>query len=61
MKKKRLHIAIIGLGTIVAYLFNYLNLNKSQITKKNGVELIISSVSAHNKKNKRYNTLCKTK
>ncbi len=61
MKKKRLNIAIIGLGTIGAYLFNYLNLNKSQITKKNGVEPIISYVSAKNKKKKRNIKLGKAK
>ena len=35
MKKKTFNIAIIGLGNIGSYLFNFLNKNKNNISNKN--------------------------
>ena len=50
---KRLNIAIIGLGNIGSYLFNYLNKNKRILSKKNNCIPNILFVSAKNKKRKR--------
>jgi len=50
---KRLNIAIIGLGNIGSYLFNYLNKNKIILSKKNNCIPNILFVSAKNKKRKR--------
>ena len=50
---KRLNIAIIGLGNIGSYLFNYLNKNKKILSKKNNCIPNILFVSAKNKKRKR--------
>ena len=50
---KRLNIAIIGLGNIGSYLFNYLNKNKTILSKKNNCIPNILFVSAKNKKRKR--------
>ena len=50
---KRLNIAIIGLGNIGSYLFNYLNKNKKILSKKNNCIPNILFVSAKNKKKKR--------
>tara|TARA_B100001093_G_scaffold499512_2_gene548827 strand:- start:608 stop:1894 length:1287 start_codon:yes stop_codon:yes gene_type:complete len=51
---KKLNIAIIGLGNIGCYLFNYLNTNKKILTEKNNCEPVIKYISAKNKKKKRY-------
>jgi homoserine dehydrogenase len=50
---KRLNIAIIGLGNIGSFLFNYLNINKKFLTKKNNCSPEVIFVSAKNKKLKR--------
>ena len=50
---KKLNIAIIGLGNIGSYLFNYLNKNKNILTEKNNCEPVITFVSAKNLKRKR--------
>ena len=50
---RKLNIAIIGLGNIGSYLFNYLNDNKKILTEKNNCMPIIKYVSAKNKKRKR--------
>ena len=50
---KRLNIAIVGLGNIGSYLFNYLNNNKRILSKKNNCIPNILFVSAKNKKRKR--------
>ena len=49
----KLNIAIIGLGNIGSYLFNYLNKNKKILSKKNNCIPNILFVSAKNKKRKR--------
>jgi len=53
MNKKKINIAIIGLGNIGSYLYEYLIKNKSQIIKKTNVIPNISYVSAKNIKKKR--------
>ena len=50
---RKLNIAIIGLGNIGSYLFNYLNDNKKILTEKNNCMPIIKYVSAKNKRRKR--------
>ena len=50
---KKLNIAIVGLGNIGSYLFNYLDKNKKIITDKNNCEPVITFVSAKNLKRKR--------
>ena len=50
---KKLNIAIIGLGNIGSYLFNYLNKNKKILSKKNNCVPNVIFVSAKNKKRKR--------
>ena len=50
---KTLNIAIIGLGNIGSYLFNYLNKNKKILSKKNSCIPNILFVSAKNKNKKR--------
>ncbi len=50
---RKLNIAIIGLGNIGSYLFNYLNKNKSILAKKNNCIPNVIFVSAKNKKRKR--------
>ncbi len=50
---KRLNIAIVGLGNIGSYLFNYLNKNKKILSKKNNCIPNVLFVSAKNKKRKR--------
>ena len=50
---RKLNIAIIGLGNIGSYLYNYLNDNKKILTKKNNCLPHIKYVSAKNKKRKR--------
>jgi homoserine dehydrogenase len=50
---KKLNIAIVGLGNIGSYLFNYLKLNKNILAKKNNCIPEIMFVSAKNKNRKR--------
>ena len=56
---KKLNIAIIGLGNIGSYLFNYLNENKKLLTEKNNCRPVITYVCAKNKKKKRNITVKK--
>ena len=49
----KLNIAIIGLGNIGSYLFNYLSKNKNILSKKNNCIPNVIFVSAKNKKRKR--------
>ena len=53
MKKKLYNIAIIGLGNIGSYLFNFLNKNRDYISNKNNSSFKIVYVSAKNKNKKR--------
>ena len=53
MKKKLYNIAIIGLGNIGSYLFNFLNKNRNYISNKNNSSFKIVYVSAKNKNKKR--------
>ena len=50
---RKLNIAIIGLGNIGSYLFNYLNENKKILTEKNNCLPVVKYVSAKNKSRKR--------
>ena len=50
---KKLNIAIVGLGNIGSYLFEYLNNNKRILTEKNNCIPVLTYVSAKNKKRKR--------
>ena len=50
---KKLNIAIVGLGNIGSYLFEYLYNNKSILTEKNNCIPVVTYVSAKNKKRKR--------
>ncbi len=52
-KKKKLNIAIIGLGNIGSYLYRYLKINKKQLFKKTNVIPHVLCVSARNKNKKR--------
>ncbi len=52
-KIKKLNIAIIGLGNIGSYLYNYLNTNKKILSKKNNCTPNIIYVSAKRKNKKR--------
>ena len=49
---KKLNIAIIGLGNIGSYLFNYLKKNKKILSKKNNCVPNVIYISAKNKKKK---------
>jgi homoserine dehydrogenase len=50
---RKLNIAIIGLGNIGSYLFNYLKENKKILTEKNNCQPLVKYVSAKNKGRKR--------
>ncbi len=52
-KKKLYNIAIVGLGNIGSYLFNFLNKNVNNISDKNNSDFKIIYVSAKNKKKKK--------
>ena len=52
-KKKSYNIAIVGLGNIGSYLFNFLNKNKDYLSTKNNSSFNIIYVSAKNKNKKR--------
>ena len=51
--RKKINIAIVGLGNIGLYLFNYLKKNKIQLIKKNNIIPNIIYISAKNIKKKR--------
>jgi homoserine dehydrogenase len=51
--KKKINIAIIGLGQIGIYLYNELNIKQNYIEKKTGKKINIVAVSAKNKDKKR--------
>ncbi len=54
MKKKKIfNIAIVGLGNIGSYLYNFLNKNKNNLSDKNNVNFKILYVTAKNKNKKR--------
>ena len=54
MKKKKIfNIAIVGLGNIGSYLYNFLNKNKNILSDKNNVNFKILYVTAKNKNKKR--------
>ena len=54
MKKKKLYnIAIVGLGNIGSFLYNFLNKNKNNLFNKNNAKFEITYVSAKNRKKKR--------
>ena len=54
MKKKKVYnIAIVGLGNIGSYLFNFLNNNKNNISNKNNANFKLLYVSAKNRNKKR--------
>ena len=50
---RKLNIAIIGLGNIGTYLFNYLKENKKILTEKNNCQPLVKYVSAKSKGKKR--------
>ena len=50
---KKINIAIIGLGNIGSYLFEYLSKNKKILTEKNNCTPVVSYVSAKNRYKKR--------
>ena len=50
---RKLNIAIVGLGNIGCYLFNYLEKNRKILTEKNNCLPVIKYVSEKNKKKKR--------
>ena len=51
--KKKINIAIVGLGQIGNYLFNELNLKKKDIEVKTGKKINIVAISAKNINKKR--------
>ena len=51
--KKKINIAIVGLGQIGIYLYNELNLKKNEIEKKTGKKIKIVAISAKNRNKKR--------
>ena len=61
MKKKKLNIAIVGLGNIGSYLYKYLNKNKNILSKKNNCTPVVKYVSAKNKNKKRDIKISKNK
>ena len=52
-KKKIFNIAIVGLGNIGTYLYNFLKKNKNLINNKNNNTFKIKYISAKNKRKKR--------
>ena len=61
MKNKKMNIAIVGLGNIGSFLYQYLEANKTQIKKKTNVEANVICVSAKNYKKKRKISFKKSK
>ena len=54
MKKNKIfNIAIVGLGNIGSYLYNFLNKQKNNISKKYNSKFKILYISAKNKKKKK--------
>ena len=53
-KNKTFNIAIVGLGNIGSYLYNFLNKQKNNISNKNNSKFKILYISAKNKKKKKY-------
>ena len=53
-KNKKYNIAIVGLGNIGSYLFNFLSQNKNNLSNKNNSEFQIAYVTAKRKKKKKY-------
>ena len=51
--KKKVHIAIVGLGVIGGFLYNEINKNKKEIELKTGKYIKIIAISAKNKNKKR--------
>ena len=51
--KKNINIAVVGLGQIGIYLYNEINIKKSEIEKKTGKKIKIVAISAKNKNKKR--------
>ena len=60
-KKKTLNIAIVGLGNIGSYLYQYLMKNKNQLIKKTNVIPNVKYISAKNKLKKRKFSIPKKK
>ena len=52
-KNKTFNIAIVGLGNIGSYLYNFLKKQKNNISNKNNSKFKILYISAKNKKKKR--------
>ena len=52
-KNKTFNIAIVGLGNIGSYLYNFLNKQKNNISNKNNSKFKILYISAKNKKKKK--------
>ncbi len=52
-KNKKFNLAIVGLGNIGSYLYNFLNKNNNNISNKNNSTFRISYVAAKNKNKKR--------
>tara|TARA_B100000700_G_C14990498_1_gene831034 strand:+ start:353 stop:1648 length:1296 start_codon:yes stop_codon:yes gene_type:complete len=61
IKKKQLNIAIVGLGNIGSYLYQYLSKNKKKLRKKTNITPNVLYVSAKNKKKKRSFTISKSR
>ena len=51
--KKKYNIAIVGLGTIGSYLYNYLSKNRNLFSSKVNIQVNKIFVSAKNKNKKR--------
>ena len=51
--KKKINIAIVGLGQVGLYLYNELIIKKKEIEKKTGKKIYIVAISAKNKNKKR--------
>ena len=58
---RKLNIALVGLGNIGSYLFNYLKDNRKILTEKNNCQPVIKYISAKNKNRKRKIKINKTK
>ena len=52
-KKKFYNIALVGLGNIGSYLFNYLKSNRNLLINKKNSKFYISYISAKNKNKKK--------
>ena len=60
-KNKKVNIAIVGLGNIGSYLYNYLKKNKNYLAKKTNTTPNIIYVSAKNRFKKRKLSIPKNK